>query len=346
MVDNQVEISIDLPDQTYSTSAFDNNICDLRNETTGARLHGLLLTESVVRFPNHLYQEAYDKIVMMHKGKEYSLQSIARYESNECHYAVVVISAGVLVRVPGIKRLVKHLLPVSDLDKVTYVGVHDPDGQTTVEMLYTYYVRLPQVYCDGQTRVEGMAGLCTYGDIPVRFLRPGACGAIITSKIGSAEKIIGHFTGIKPMYRAFVFPAITVEEWNRVVNSLDTSMSSLVPEIKASYMVPKTSRKTIPVYTPVKCMDKIGRKSDAEHMFTGGVTTIASMPSTCLPIDQKCGKQPIMNLHFSDMYGVLKYPVMSKQDIETKCFDRIPEDDAGNKYAENIKLVRGKEWYY
>ena len=70
--------------------------------------------------------------------------------------------------------------------------MHDPEGPTTVDMPYNYYVQVPQAYHDGQTRVEGMAGLCTYGDITVRFLRPGACGAIITTKIGSAEKIIGH----------------------------------------------------------------------------------------------------------------------------------------------------------
>ena len=43
-----------------------------------------------------------------------------------------------------------------------------------------------------------MAGLCTYGDIPVRFLRPGACGAIITAKVGSAEKIIGQVLELSP----------------------------------------------------------------------------------------------------------------------------------------------------
>ena len=194
-VDNQVEISIDMPDQKFSASSFDNNNCHLRNSTTGSRLHGLLLTESVVRFPNHLYQDSDDDIVMMHKGKEYHLQSIAKFESNDCHYAVVVNKDGVLARVPCINSLVKHLLPVSELDKITYVGVHDPDSPTTVEMPYTYYVWLPQAYHDGQTRVEGMAGLCTYGDIPVRILQPGACGAIITTRIGSAEKISGQFTG-------------------------------------------------------------------------------------------------------------------------------------------------------
>ena len=269
-VDNQFEISIDMPDQKFSASSFDNSVCHLRNETTGSRLHGLLLTESVVRFPNHLYQDSEDVIKMMHTGKEYCLQSIARYESNDCHYSVVVNSEGVLERVTGVTSLVKHLLPVSELDKISYVGVHDTEEQTTVEMPYKYYVRLPQVYCDGQTRVEGMAGLCTYGDIPVRFLRPGACGAIITTKIGSAEKSVGQFTGIKPMYRAYVFPAVTVEEWNRVVNTLDTSLSSIVPELKAKYMVPKSSRNSTAVYTPVRFMDKIGKRSEAEHKFTGG----------------------------------------------------------------------------
>ena len=115
-VDNQVEISIDLPDQNYSASSFDINICHLRNEMTGAKLHGLFLNESVVRFPNHLYQDSDDVIKMMYKGKDYCMQSTAKFESNDCHYAVVVNSEGVLVRVPGVKSVVKHLLPVSDLD--------------------------------------------------------------------------------------------------------------------------------------------------------------------------------------------------------------------------------------
>ena len=298
----------------------------MKKETTGSRLHGLLLTESVVRFPNHLYQDSEDVIKMMHKGKEYHLQSIARYESNDCHYAVVVNAEGVLVRVPGVKSLVKHLLPVSELDKNSYVGVHDPEGQTTVEMPYKYYVRLPQVYCDGQTHVEGMAGLCMYGDIPVRFLRPGACGAIITTKIGSAEKIVGQFTGIKPMYRAYVFPVVTVEEWNRVVKTLHTSMSSIVPEIKAKYMVPKSSRNATAVYTPVRFMDRIEKLSEADRTFTGDITTIALVPGNCLPIDQTCNKQPVMNFQFSELYGVQKYPVMNKQDIERKFSDKIPPD--------------------
>ena len=338
-----MEISIDMPDQNYSASSFDNNICHLRNEMTGARLHGLLLTESVVRFPNHRYQDLEDKIMMMRKGREYCLQSIARYESNDCHYAIVVNPAGVLARVPGVKSLLTHLLPVSELDKISYVGVHDPEGQTTVEMPYKYYVRLPQVYCDGQTRVEGMAGLCTYGDIPVRFLRPGAFGGIITTKIGSAEKIVGQFTGITPMYRAYVFPAVTVEEWNRVVATLDTSMSSMVPEIKAKYMLPKSSRKSTPVYTLTKCMDMLGKRSDADHTFTGGITTIASLPGNCLPIDHQCGKQPVMTLQISELYGVQKYPVMNKQDIERKCSDKIPPDDSGVKNAENSKLVKARQ---
>ena len=109
-----------------------------------------------------------------------------------------------------------------------------------------------------------------------------------------------------------------VEEWNRVVTTLDDTMSSLVPEIKANYMVPKTSRGSTTVYTPVTFMDKLGRKSEAEHQFTGGITTIASVPSNCLPIDQTCGKQHVMNFHFSDLYGVQKYPVMNKSDIEAK----------------------------
>ena len=209
---------------------------------------------------------------------DYRLQTKAKCECKDCCYAVVANANGIMVRVPGVKSLVKHLLPVSDLDKIKYVGVHDPEGPTTVEMPYKYYVRLPQAYHDGQTRVEGMAGLCTYGDIPVRCLRPGACGAILTTRLGSAEKIIGQFTGIKPMYRVYVFPAVTVEEWNRVVATLDEAMSSFSPEIKANYMVPKTLCGSTTVYTPVKFMDKVGKRSEAEHHFTGGITTITLVP--------------------------------------------------------------------
>ena len=70
-VDNQVEVSIDLPDQTYSASSYDGNICRVRNRTTGARLHGLMLTESIVRYPNHVFSEDDDDVVMVHKGVEY-----------------------------------------------------------------------------------------------------------------------------------------------------------------------------------------------------------------------------------------------------------------------------------
>ena len=47
-VDNQVEVAIDLPDQNYSISVYDANICQVKNKTTGARLHGLMFTESIV----------------------------------------------------------------------------------------------------------------------------------------------------------------------------------------------------------------------------------------------------------------------------------------------------------
>ena len=103
-----------------------------------------------------------------------------------------------------------------------------------METSYKYHLKLPQAYHDGDTRVEGMAGLCTYGGIPVSFLWPGACGAIITAKIGSAEKISGQFTGMKPMQWAYVFPTITTEEWNRVASITEESMSLGVNEIKAN----------------------------------------------------------------------------------------------------------------
>ena len=47
-----------------------------------------------------------------------------------------------------------------------------------------------------------------------------------------------------------------------------------------------------------------------------------------------------MNFHFANLYGVQKYPVMNKSDIERKCQDKIPPDDAGMRQAENIKLVK------
>ena len=89
-------------------------------------------------------------------------------------------------------------------------------------------------------------------------------------------------------------------------------------------------------------MDKIGKRSEAEHDFKGGITTIASVPSNCLPIDQKCGKKPVKGMHFSELYGVLKYPVMDKKDIEMKSSSRIPPDEKGNRYAENIKLMKAQ----
>ena len=226
---------------------------------------------------------------------------------------------GVMLKIAGIKTLVKHLMPVRDLHKISYVGVHDPEGNTTVEMPYTYFVKLLQAYQDGNTRLEGMAGLCTYGDIPVRFLRPGACGALITAKVGSAEKIIGQFTGVKPMHCAYVFPAVTVEEWNHVVARTDESINAAVPAIKATCMVPSTARKGVTVHTPLKFVDKVMRPKNAEHFFEGGLSTIASLPATHLPIDQKCKKKPVMGFMFGEMYDVLKYPIMNKADIERKC---------------------------
>ena len=175
---------------------------------------------------------------MVYKGAESQITTLAKFPSYDCWYAVVVNETGTLKKTNGIKSLVKHLLSVSELHKIKYVGVHDPDGNTTGEVPYKYYVKLPQAYHDGNTHIEGMAGLCTYGDMPVRFLCPGACGAIITTKIGSAEKIVGKCTGVKLMHRAYVFPAVMVGEWNRVVAVTEESMSSLIPEIKANYLVP------------------------------------------------------------------------------------------------------------
>ena len=172
---------------------------------------------------------------------------------------MITTDAGSVDRVPGIKSLIKHLLPVSTLSTIGHVGIHDPDGNVTVEMPYKYHLKLPKAYHDGDTHVEGMAGLYTYGDVPIRFMRPGASGAIITAKIGSAEKIIGQFTGVKPMQRAYVFPAITIEEWNRVVAVTEESMAIDVPEIRAKYMVLRTARKGTTVYIPTKFVDKVMR---------------------------------------------------------------------------------------
>ena len=264
--------------------------------------------------------------------------TLAKFPSNDSRYSLVVNAHGAITKVPGVKILVKQLLPVSELHKVDYVGVHDPEGNITVEMPYKYFVKLPQAYHDGNTRMEGLAGLCTYRDIPVRFLRPGACGALITAKGGSAETLIGQCTGVKPMQRAYVFPAVAVEEWNRVVAITEQSMASVIPEIRSKYMAPQTARCGTMVDTPVKFTDKVMHPKDAEHAFNGGLTTIVSVPAYHLPFDQKCNKKPVMNFHFSDMYGVLKYPVMNKKDIEDKCADKIPPDLAGVKRAENGKL--------
>ena len=70
------------------------------------KLHGLMLTESVVRFPNHLYQDDSDEVILSHRGVDYQIQMIVKFECNDCHYAVVVNKEGVLARVPGIKSLV------------------------------------------------------------------------------------------------------------------------------------------------------------------------------------------------------------------------------------------------
>ena len=83
-VDNQVEVSIDLPDQTYSISAYDANICQVKNKTTGVRLHGLMLTESIVRFPNDVFSDDEDDVVMFYKGVEYDLTTLAKVASNDC----------------------------------------------------------------------------------------------------------------------------------------------------------------------------------------------------------------------------------------------------------------------
>ena len=197
-------------------------------------------------------------------------------------------------KIPGIKSLIKYLLSVSKLSQICQVGIHDPEGLVTVENPYKYHLKLPQAYHDGDTRVEGMAGLCTYEDVPVSFMRPGACGAIITAKIGSAEKIIGQVTGVKPMQRSYVFLAVTIEEWNRVVAVTEETMAQDITEIRANYMVPRTARKATTIYTPSKFVDKIIRPRDAKHQLTGGLNTSASLPSNCLPIDQHCSKKPVM----------------------------------------------------
>ena len=342
-VDNQVDVSIDLPDVNYSASSFHSNICKLRNHTTGSRLHGLLLHESLVRYPNHIYNDDDDDVRLTYKGIEYRLHTLAKVTSNDAKDNMVINTTGSVDRVPGSKSLIRHLLPVSELPEVNYVGVHDPDGNVTVEMPYKYYLKLPQAYHDGDTCVEGMAGLCSYGDVAVRFMRPGACGAIITAKIGSAEKLIGQFTGVKPMQRAYVFPAVTIEEWNHVVAVTEETMSIEINEMRANYVVPNTARKGTTVYVPLKVVDKGIRPKEAEHHLTGGLTTITSVPTNHLLIDQCCAKKPALNIHFSDMYGVLKYPVMHNEEKEKKCIDKIPPDDMGRKAAENVKPLKAHD---
>ena len=123
-----------------------------------------------------------------------------------------------------------------------------------------------------------MAGLCTYVDVPSSFIRPSACGAIITAKVGSTKKIIDHFTGIQPMQRAYVFPAITVEEWNRVVTITEETMAADITDITANYFVPTTAHMGTTVYTPSRFIDKVMRPREAEHQVTGGLTTVAGLP--------------------------------------------------------------------
>ena len=140
--------------------------------------------------------------------------------------------------------------------------------------------------------------------------------------------------------RAYVFPAVIIEEWNLAVATMEESMLIEINGILANYMVPTLARGGTTVYVPSKFVDKVMRPKEAEHQLSGGSTTIASIPGNHLPIDQHCGKKPVMTFHFSDMYGVLKYPVKHKEDIEEKCSDKIPPDDSGRRQAENVKLVK------
>ena len=117
-VDNQVEVSIDLPDSKYSAPAYDSNICKMKNYTAGTRLHGLMVTESVVRFPNHIFNDNADDVQVMYKGKEYPIHTLAKFPSNDARYAMITNSSGSVDKIPGKKSLVKHFLPLSELSKI------------------------------------------------------------------------------------------------------------------------------------------------------------------------------------------------------------------------------------
>ena len=92
------------------------------------------------------------------------------------------------------------------------------------------------------------------------------------------------------------------------------------------------------VVMPVKFTDIVMQKKHAEHCCEGSLTTLPSLPGNHLPIDQKCNKKLVMQFHFGDMYGVLKYQGMNKPDIEKKCAARLPPDLAGVRNTENVQL--------
>ena len=125
-VDNQVEVSIDLPDMNYSASSYDANICKIKNHTTGSRLHSLLIMESIVRFPNHIYNDDSNIIKVMYKGREYFLHTLAQFASNDARYAMIMTETGSVDKIPGIKSHIKHLLPVTEVSRICRVGIHDP----------------------------------------------------------------------------------------------------------------------------------------------------------------------------------------------------------------------------
>ena len=150
-VDNQVEVSIDLPDCNFSARSYDGTICRLRKYTTGSRLHGLLINESIVRFPNHIFNDDNDDVRLTFKGKEYPLLTLVKFTSNDVRYAMITNGDGTVEKISGNKSLVKHFVPVSELSKITRVRIHDPEGNITVETQYKYHLKLPQAYHDGDT---------------------------------------------------------------------------------------------------------------------------------------------------------------------------------------------------
>ena len=116
---------------------------------------------------------------------------------------------------------------------------------------------------------------------------------------------------VTPVHHAYVLPAVTV------VAITNQNMEYVTDQVTANYLTPNSMCNGKVVFTPHKFMHVMHRPKDAEHHFSGGLTTIASLPRNKLPSDQKCNKHPVETFQFK------KYTVMNKEDNERKCSNRF-----------------------